>query len=284
MKVRRWLCACLALGALSVRLASAQTLPAPAQSHADALAAAARQGDAAAVKRLLGEGLDVNTKFRYGVTALSYAADHGQLEVVKLLIARGADVNVKDTFYGATPLTWASSPAQTRKPEHAQIVGLLLKAGAKGKEDALMSAVNAEDVAMMKTILDVGGISPDALADALEAAKTAKNADLLKGLEAAGAKPRAEFKMTDEDRAAIVGTYRNASGSEIVIRLANGALTLSAGAGANGTPRPMTLLPRSAVSFAVSEMAGLTIGVTLDHGKATAITISGTTFTRVGGV
>jgi hypothetical protein len=46
----------------------------------------------------------------------------------------------------------------------------------------------------------------------------------------------------------------------------------------------MTLLPRSAVSFAVSEMAGLTIGVTLDHGKATAITISGTTFTRVGGV
>jgi hypothetical protein len=283
MKVRSWLCACLALGVLGARVASAQTPPAAAQSNADALATAARQGDAAAVKRLLDEGLDVNTKFRYGTTALSYAADHGRLEVVRLLIARGADVNVKDTFYGATPLTWASSPAQTRTPEHAQIVGLLLRAGAKGNEDALMSAVNAEDIAMMKVILDVGGLSADALADALEAAKTAKNADLAKGLEAAGAKPRADFKMTDADRDALVGTYRNASGSELVIRLTNGALTLSAGSGGSGQPRPMTLLPRSAVLFGVSEAPGLKIEVTVEQGKPTAIVISGTKFTRVGG-
>jgi ankyrin repeat protein len=60
---------------------------------------------------LLDDGIDVNTTFRYGATALSFASDRGNVDVVKLLIDRGADVNVTDTFYKATPLTWASSPA-----------------------------------------------------------------------------------------------------------------------------------------------------------------------------
>lgn len=37
--------------------------------------AAARRGDAAQVKALLDQGVDVNTKFRYDATALSYASD-----------------------------------------------------------------------------------------------------------------------------------------------------------------------------------------------------------------
>ena len=82
---------------------------------ADALSEAARKGDAAAVKKLLDEGVDVNTKFRYNRTALSFAADRGHVEVVKLLLERGADVNAKDTFYNATALTWAISPAMDRK-------------------------------------------------------------------------------------------------------------------------------------------------------------------------
>jgi ankyrin repeat protein len=81
----------------------------------DALSEAARKGDAAAVKKLLDEGVDVNTKFRYGTTALSFACDRGNLDVVKLLLDRGADVNVRDTFYMATPLTWAVSPQMGRK-------------------------------------------------------------------------------------------------------------------------------------------------------------------------
>src|SRR6476619_8143328 len=88
---------------------------APALTGADQLQEAARKGDAAVVKKLLDEGVDVNTKFRYGATALSYACDRGHLDVVKLLLDRGADANVKDTFYGATPLTWAVNPAMGRK-------------------------------------------------------------------------------------------------------------------------------------------------------------------------
>src|SRR2546422_7966470 len=57
-----------------------------------------------------------------------------------------------DTFYRATPLTWAASPAMGRKPHHAEIVGLLLKHGAQGQGDALIAAVSAPDAAMTKII------------------------------------------------------------------------------------------------------------------------------------
>src|SRR6266849_1494555 len=119
---------------------------------ADALWEAARNGDAPTVKRLLDEGVDVNTKFRYGATALSYACDRGHLDVVKLLVERGADVNVKDTFYNATPLTWAVSPAMGRKPQHPEVVRLLLQHGAQGRDQALMGAISAPDVATTKVI------------------------------------------------------------------------------------------------------------------------------------
>jgi len=124
---------------------------------------AARKGDAAAVKKLLDEGVDVNTKYRYGATALSYASDRGHVDVVKLLIERGADVLVKDTFYNATPLTWAVSPAMGRKPQHVEVVRLLL---AKGGYDA------------------------GTLTDALEAATRAGQTEMAALLERAGAKPK----------------------------------------------------------------------------------------------
>src|ERR1700693_510346 len=70
----------------------------PAADKAEAFAEAARKGDAATVKKLLDEGVDVNTKLRYGATALSFACDRSHLDVVKLLLDRGADANARDTF------------------------------------------------------------------------------------------------------------------------------------------------------------------------------------------
>src|SRR5438128_11965871 len=99
-------------------LALAQT---PAPTKTEQFQDAARKGDAAAVKALLDEGVDVNTKFRYNATALFYACDHGHLEVVKVLLDHGADLNVKDTFYSFTPLMLAVSPAQKEKPAHTEM-------------------------------------------------------------------------------------------------------------------------------------------------------------------
>src|SRR6059036_2295307 len=106
---------------------------------ADDWFAAARKGDAVAVKALLSKGADVNAKSDYGATALSFAADKGHVEVVKLLLAHKADVNVKDTFYKATPLTWAIGKG------HVQIVKLLVEAGAEEADPALLFAVQKRD-------------------------------------------------------------------------------------------------------------------------------------------
>src|SRR5678815_5173990 len=98
----------LIMAALLVSIpAAAQNAPNAQQQLNDEMWEAVRQGNVALVTSLLDKGADVNAKFRYGTTALFKAAERGHTEVVKLLIARGADVTVKDTFYGATAMTWA---------------------------------------------------------------------------------------------------------------------------------------------------------------------------------
>ena len=111
-----------------------------------------RKGDAAAVKKLLDEGVDVNTKFRYDRTALSFAADRGHVDVVKVLLDRGADVTIKDTFYNATALTWAVSPAMDRKPQHTDVVRLLLEHGGFSAE-ALNAALQAATRAKLTDVV-----------------------------------------------------------------------------------------------------------------------------------
>jgi len=95
---------------------------APTATKTEQLQDAARKGDAATVKRLLDEGVDVNTKFRYDATAIFYACDAGNLDVVKVLLDKGADLTTKDTFYGFTPLMLAVNPARKKTPAHTEIV------------------------------------------------------------------------------------------------------------------------------------------------------------------
>jgi len=249
-------------------------------AKADALAEAARKGDAAVVKTLLDEGVDVNTKFRYGATALSFACDRGHLDVVKLLLDRGADVNVKDTFYGATPLSWAVKPAMGRKPQHPEVVKLLLQHSALGKEEALMGAVSEPDAPTTKAILDVGGLPPGTLSDALESATIGKHQDIVAMLEQAGAKPRVEFKMDEAQLARFAGTYSGPGGTELVLTVTGGRLTGSAAPG-----QRLTFVPRDATTFGVVEAPGVTLTIRLEGGKVTSVGFpsNATSWTRVEG-
>ena len=273
----------IGVGAMLVLLSTVTGL---AQSSApsdkaDALAEAARKGDAAIVKKLLDEGVDVNTKYRYGATALSYACDRGHLDVAKLLIDRGADVNVKDTFYNATPLTWAVNPAMGRKPQHPDVVRLLLQHGAQGKDRALMGAISAPDVAMTKVILDLGGLSPGTLSDALESATRGKHQDIVALLETAGAKPREEFKLDPAPLTRYAGTYRgtgNMAQVPFVVTATDGRLVATLGG------QRLTLVARDQTTFGVAEQPGTIVTFRVEQDKPIAITLSAMgssiTFTR----
>lgn len=212
--------------ALTAALALAQ---APPLTKAEQLSEAARKGDAATVKKLLDEGVDVNTKFRYGATALFYAADHGHLEVVKVLLDKGADMTLKDTFYGFTPLALATGPAQKKKPEHSEIAKLLIKKGASGKEVAMTTAIQSDDVGLAKVILE-SGLQPAHLTDALEMAKSRNKTEMVALLEQAGAKPYEDFKIDPAMLAKFVGTYKGPTGNQLTIAPAGARITVGAAA------------------------------------------------------
>jgi len=83
-----------------------------------------KSGDYAEVKRLIGEGADVNAQNSEGWTALMLASDQENPAIAKLLIDEGADVNIQDNE-GWTALLWAL------REGYPEIAELLREAGAK---------------------------------------------------------------------------------------------------------------------------------------------------------
>lgn len=268
--------------ALAAVLALAQ---APPLTKAEQLQDAARKGDAATVKKLLDEGVDVNTKFRYNATALFYACDHGHLEVVKVLLDRGADMTIKDTFYGFTPLALATGPAQKKKPEHGEIAKLLIQKGAPGKDLALSSAIQEGDAPLAKMILDSGGLAAGTLSDALETAKAASKPDMVTLLEQAGAKPYEDFKIDPAMLARFPGSYKGATGNELTIAAAGARITI--GQAAAPPEQRLTLVATGDKAFKAIG-APITITFQVEGDKIASFTLTqganpGTVFTRVEG-
>jgi hypothetical protein len=242
---------------------------APPLTKAEQLQEAARKGDAATVKKLLDEGVDVNTKFRYQATAIFYAADHGHLEVVKVLLDKGAALDVKDTFYGFTPLMLAAQPAQKKKPEHLEIAKLLIAKGAPGK-DILPMVIQTGDAVLAKAILDSGGIPPATLSDAFETARAQNKTEMAAMLEQAGAKPYEDFKLEPAQLARLAGVYKNAAGTaEITVVVTGARLTAT-----TSTGQKLTLVPQSATVFKGVAMQGTTIVFQGDGDKASGFTVT----------
>src|SRR6478735_5304625 len=84
---------------------------------------------------------------------LQDAARKGDAAAVKMLLDEGVDLAGKDTFYGFTPLMLAVSPARKKTPAHTEIARLLIAKGAPGKDMALNAAVDDDDDAFAKVVL-----------------------------------------------------------------------------------------------------------------------------------
>lgn len=242
-----------------------------AQDAGEEFIAAARKGDIEKVRAMLDRGVDVNSKSRYGATALSFASEHGNLELVRLLVERGADVNVRDTFYNFDPATWAAIKG------YAEIVGLLLDKGARGRDQILIMAVQSEKPALVKVVLEKGGLQPQTLTIALSQAELQKQTEIVEMLKAAGAKPgpKAEFKVDPDTMKSYLGSYKNEQVGEIVIQMKEDHLTLTIA----GQPT-YTLGAFDKTTFRLAEVEGVQIKFKVEADKVTGFTLkqSGLTF------
>ena len=256
MNLKRYFTVLLTLAFIS-SLAFAQ---ASKQGLSDQFYEAVRSGDVAAVTKLLDQGVDVNTKFRYGATALFKAAERGHTEVVKLLLARGADVTVKDTFYGATAMSWALDN------DHIETVRALLDKDANSVSDVLMTGVREGKDALVEMALAKGGLKPETLTGALAMALSDKDKTAIVAvLKKAGAQPPLEIDAATLQT--YVGRYKSEQGNEIAITVRDGKLF------ANPGNQPLALMAIDKTTFRPVAFDGLTISFAMTGNKITGLTM-----------
>jgi ankyrin repeat protein len=141
-----------------VLLAMAACATAAADTSATrALADAARDRDAKAVRTLLRTSVDVNAPTVDGTPALHWAVRNEDFDSAQRLLRAGADVNLANR-YGVLPLHLAIQNGDAR------IVHLLLKAGANPSsstaagETSLMLAARTGDVEIITALLTAGAV------------------------------------------------------------------------------------------------------------------------------
>ena len=221
---------------------------------------AVRKGDVALVTALLDKGADVNAKFRYGTTALFKAAERGHTEVVKVLLARGADVSVKDTFYGATAMTWAL------QNKHAGAVGALLEKDAAGVNDVLTTGAREGNAALVGVALARGGAKPEALTTALAATMNDKDkVEIAEMLKKAGAVPPLEVDPATLQ--SYVGKYKTEQGPEITFSLKEGKPFITAAG-----REPLAMMAVDKTTFKPVAFDGISIAFNVEGDKATGFT------------
>ena len=126
MRIRAWWVAAVVALVLaspaSAPSAFAQADPGARLDADDRLIAAAKQGDAAAVRTLLDAGGDAGAAEPDGSTALLWAVHSDRDETAQLLLEAGADPNAANDL-GATPLWAAGQNGSTRMTERLLATG-----------------------------------------------------------------------------------------------------------------------------------------------------------------
>jgi ankyrin repeat protein len=245
-----------------------QTQTNPKQELNDQLYEAVRKGDAAAVTTALDRGADVNAKFRYGTTAIFKAAERGNAEVTKVLLDRGAEVNIKDTFYGATPISWAL------QNDHLDVVRLLLQKGSEGVDDVLMTGIQQNKPDIVKMALDSGKLKPEDLTPALAFSMNANTTELTDMLKKAGAKPPLEVDAATLQT--YVGKFKGEAGPEATITVKDGKLFVT---GFTREAQPLMALDKT--TFRPIAFSGITLLFNVEGGKVASMTFKSATTTNV---
>jgi Ankyrin repeats (3 copies) len=233
-----------------------------AQNINEELIAAARKSNIEAIKTLLAKGADVNAKTEYGATPLFFACDRGNIEVVKLLLDAGADVNITDKFYKSPPVFWAVIK------DHGAIAKLLLEKGARTKESVMFSAVNQGKKNVVKSVLELGGFTPENMSAYLTAAEKNGHQEIAEMLKNAGAKPKpkVDYKIDAEALKIYEGVYKNES-VEFTFKIKDGKLV--------GGPvgQELTLIPVDKHTFEIDGVAGITCVFNLEAEKVAGLTV-----------
>lgn len=238
-----------------------QQNPASKQELNDQLYEAVRKGDAAAVTSALDRGADVNAKFRYGTTVLFKAAERGNADVAKVLLERGADVKVKDSFYGATAMTWALDG------NHVNVVRLLLQKDTEAVDDVLMTGIRENNEDLVNIALERGGIKAETLTVGLVVtSQDEKRANLAALLKKAGAAPPIE--VDEATLQSYAGKYKGETGPEATVTVKDGKLMV-----AGFTREPQALMPLDKTTFRPLAFGGMTLTFNVDGGKVVGIAL-----------
>lgn len=120
------------------------------------LVLAAWSEDVVKINKLIGTGVNLNCKNRYGTTALMAAAQVGNVEITRLLLNKGADPNIKNN-YGRSALILTGC-------EDLNITKTLLDHGANPNEKniygstalMLMAGSKLDCIGSIKILLEYG--------------------------------------------------------------------------------------------------------------------------------
>ncbi len=173
---------------------------AAAQTASATIAAAARDADVGAVKKMIASGADVNAPEADGTSALLWAAYQQAPEIVSVLLQAGANPNTANRF-GMTPLLQASRYGDVATIDLLLKGGADLSAATRDGETPLMAAARAGSVDAVKLLIEHGADvnAQEARWDqtALMWAAAEGHLDVVDTLLKAGANPNLKARVTD---------------------------------------------------------------------------------------
>lgn len=234
----------------------------------EALRAAASHGDVAVVGELLAQGVDVDDASEYGATALVLAALNGHPEVVRALLDAGADPDIVDTFYGRSPMGWATLGG------FKEVVLMLFVAGSADFDVLFLEAVNAANLEQVAELLRLQVPPAEVLSEALRQAMATGDEPLGRLLMGAGAVPPPPTIISiDAARLRLYeGRYVDEVGYELVIIADQQTRVLLVRA--PGMSNPLRFLPVEETTFISEQSSSIFIRFAVRDGRVVSMSFT----------